>query len=71
MAIGKPSKQYDHPECTLVGGDGNAFAIIGAVTKALQKAKQPDMAREFRDFVMSNCDYDELLATAMEYVEVA
>jgi len=53
----------------LVGNDGNAFAILGAVSKALKRAGKDDLAKEFTKEAMSG-DYDHLLQTAMEYVEV-
>jgi hypothetical protein len=54
----------------LVGEDGNAFAILGAVTKALRKAgATPEEIREFTDEATSD-DYDHLLATVMAWVEV-
>lgn len=59
-----------YPEVTvqLTGTDGNAFAILGAVSKALRKAKV-DPA-EFMASATSG-DYNHLLATAMRYVDVA
>lgn len=30
----------DKPKCKLIGGDGNVFAVIGAVSKALKRAGQ-------------------------------
>jgi len=53
----------------LVGKDGNAFAILGRVSKALRKAGHPDLAKEFLEEAMSG-DYNHLLQTCMKYVEV-
>jgi hypothetical protein len=53
----------------LVGEDGNAFAILGAVKKAIRKSDKPELAEAFMAEAMSG-DYDHLLQTAMEYVEV-
>ncbi len=53
----------------LVGEDGNAFAIIGRVSKALKRGGHGDLVNEFTKEAMSG-DYDHLLQTAMEYVEV-
>jgi hypothetical protein len=61
-----------HPEITvkLVGGDGNAFAIIGNIIRAMRAAKLPDEEiRQFRDEAMSG-DYDHLLQTCMKWVEI-
>ena len=53
----------------LVGEDGNAFAIIGRVKKALRKNGYADLAKEFQKEAMSG-DYDHLLSVVTEYVEV-
>ena len=53
----------------LVGNDGNAFTILGTVRTALKRAGHKDLAAEFMKEAMSG-DYDHLLQTAMEYVEV-
>ena len=57
-------------EVTLVGEDGNAFAILGKVKKALQRAGHKDLAEEYMKEAMSG-DYNHLLTTTMEYVEVS
>jgi hypothetical protein len=53
----------------LVGEHGNAFAILGKVKKALTRAGHKDLAEQFLKEATSG-DYDHLLRTAMEYVEV-
>lgn len=53
----------------LVGQNGNAFAILGAVKNALERAGFKDLANEFMTEAMKG-DYDHLLRTAMAYVEV-
>jgi len=61
-----------YPDITvrLVGEDGNAFAILGKVKQALRLA---GVSREeqlnFQDEAMAG-DYDHLLRTCMEWVEV-
>jgi hypothetical protein len=61
--------EVNKPRVRLIGEDGNAFAILGKVKKALRKAGLNDEAEAFMEEAMSG-DYDHLLATAMEYVEV-
>jgi hypothetical protein len=54
----------------LVGNDGNAFSIMGAVTKAMRRA---GVSREEQDEYFKQAtagDYNQLLATTMEWVEV-
>lgn len=48
--------------------DGNAFAIMGAVTKALKRAGLVDKVAEYRTKAMAG-DYNNLLAVSMEYVD--
>lgn len=47
--------------------DGNAFAIIGAVSKSLREAGQADKITEMRKRCMEG-DYNHLLNIACEYV---
>ena len=54
----------------LVGTDGNAFAILGKVSGALKREGHPDLAKEFMKEAMSG-DYNNLLRTAMSYVEIS
>jgi len=55
----------------LSGNDGNAFAIMGAVKSALKKSGAS--ASELSEYVSASMsgDYDNLLRTAMEWVEVS
>ena len=53
---------------SLVGEDGNAFAILGRVSKALRRAGFVDVADEFMAEATSG-DYNHLLATVLKYVE--
>jgi hypothetical protein len=62
--------KYQTVTVKLVGNDGNAFAIMGAVTKALRKAgATQDEIQEYMTESMSG-DYDNLLRTAMKWVNV-
>jgi hypothetical protein len=62
-----------HPEIEvqLIGGDGNAFAIIGAVHRAMKRAGLDRSEIEQFDEEAMAGDYDQLLATVMRWVEVA
>lgn len=54
----------------LIGTDGNAFAILGRVKDAL---KQGGQDKEFIDAFLKEAtsgDYDHLLCTCMEVVDV-
>jgi hypothetical protein len=54
----------------LIGKDGNAFNLIGLVSNALRKAKAPkEEVRKFQKEAMSG-DYDNVLITCMDWVNV-
>ncbi len=58
------------PTVKLIDTNGNAFAIIGRVKQALQKAgADKEYVDGFVQKAMSG-DYDHLLCTAMDYVNV-
>jgi len=61
--------KYPEIEVQLTGEDGNAFAIIGAVTKALRRAGHGDDVQAFINEAMAG-DYDHFLRTAMAWVDV-
>lgn len=62
--------KYPHITVQLTGNDGNAFAVMGAVSKALRRADVPaEEIKQYTDESMSG-DYDNLLATAMSWVDV-
>ena len=57
-------------EVELVGGDGNAFAIMGAVAKAMKREGYGHLVDEFTAEATEG-DYDHLLVTALNWVEVS
>lgn len=62
--------KYPEIVVQLTGNDGNAFAVMGAVSKALRKAKiASDEIKEYTNQSMSG-DYDNLLNVAMSWVTV-
>ena len=62
--------KYPDIEVQLVGGDSNAFVILGTVTRALHRAGVDRAEQEaFIDEATAG-DYDHLLATAMAWVDV-
>ena len=63
--------KYPDVEVRLVGEDGNAIFIIARVSRALKRAGvSKDEVSEFRAEAMSE-DYDNVLQTAMKWVEVS
>lgn len=63
--------RYPNVTVQLTGNDGNAFAILGAVGKALRKAGAPKADQDAFMAEAMGGDYDNLLATAMRWVDVA
>jgi len=67
------TRQIRFPDVTVQvsGEDGNGFAILGRVIKALRRggAKDPQI-QEFLHEARSG-DYDHLLATVMEWVDAS
>lgn len=63
--------KFPHVKVKLVGNDGNAFAILGSVKNAMRKAKVPsEDVSAFMKEAMSG-DYNHLLATCTEWVDVS
>jgi hypothetical protein len=54
---------------TLIGEDGNAFAILGRVRRAISRSDHPELVDAFLQEAMAG-DYDHLLQTCMQYVTV-
>ena len=62
--------KYPNITVQLTGNDGNAFAIMGAVRKALKREKvSADEIAEYTKQSTSG-DYDNLLRVAMSWVTV-
>jgi len=53
----------------LTGEDGNAFAILGRVKRAIMRSNHPELAEAFIKEATAG-DYDHLLCTCMLYVTV-
>lgn len=62
--------KYPNIEIELVGYDGNAFAIIGKVSRELRRNKvSADEVKAFQNEATSG-DYDHLIQTVLSWVEV-
>lgn len=62
--------QYPNVTVQLTGEDGNAFYIIGAISKAIRASEGAEAATEYRDNAMASGSYDDLLRHAMKTVNV-
>jgi hypothetical protein len=71
MSSEQVATKYPAVKVKLVGQDGNAFAIIGRVSKALRGVGVP--ATETRAFQQeaTSGDYDHMLRTCMRWVTVS
>ena len=56
-------------EVELSGADGNAFAVMGKVSKALRRGGHEELVAPYKKEAMAG-DYNNLLRVSMEYVEV-
>ncbi len=65
-----PATAVRRPPCKLSGTDGNVFAVIGRVQKALRRAGEESRAHEFVERAFGAGSYDEVLRLCFEYVEV-
>ena len=63
--------KFPQVEVELTGQDGNAYAILGAVSRAMKRAGIP--TRDIEDFFeeAKSGDYDHLLQTTMKTVNVS
>lgn len=63
--------KYPDVHVQLTGTDGNAYAIMGAVATALRRAGvSSEEIEKYQEESMSG-DYDNLLQTAMRWVDVS
>lgn len=58
------------PRCKLVGTDGNVYAVIATVRRALLNAGLEDRAAEFFQRAHAAKSYDEVLGLCWEFVDV-
>lgn len=57
-------------EVELIGRDGNAFYILGAVVKAMRRHGIPESTIDAYLTEAKSGDYDNLLRVTGEYVEI-
>ena len=63
--------KYPNVKVQLVGGDGNAFAVLGACSKAARReGLSKEEIEEFTKEATSG-DYDHLLATCMAWFDIS
>jgi hypothetical protein len=62
--------KYPHVKVQLVGKDGNAFAILGRVTQAMRRHGVEKLEIDAFMQEATSGDYNDLLATAVRWVDV-
>ncbi len=62
---------YPDVEVELVGTDGNAFALIGLVQKAIRREVGIEQSKAFSAEALKQGSYDELLQFILSTVEVS
>lgn len=65
----EPLQEHEKPSLNVDEVDGNVFAIIGAVSKALKKAGYPEHAKEFRTQAIESSSYDGVLSLTHRYID--
>lgn len=55
---------------TLVGVNGNAYAVMGYTAKALERTGHRDLVEKMTEEATSG-DYDNLLRVCMKYIDIA
>lgn len=63
--------KYPQVEVQLTGTDGNAYAVLGEVQRALQKGGVDQVERDAFYEEATVSDYDNLLRTCCAWVEVS
>lgn len=62
--------EREKPKVKLINEDGNAFSIMGKVTKVLKKSGfKSEYIDQYKKEAMSG-DYNNLLLVTMEYVDI-
>ena len=63
-------KETRKPRVKLIGEDGNAFAVLAKVSKALKEAGFYQQSKKYREEAIIAGDYNHLLQVTMRYVEI-
>ena len=62
--------KYPEVEVDIYSIDGNAYSIMGAVTKAMRRAGIPKEEQDAYFKEATSGDYDNLLATTAKWVSI-
>jgi len=67
----EPGPKFPNVHVQLVGRDGNAFAILGAVKREMRKARLSQFDIGCFENEVKSGDYDHLLQTCIAWVDVS
>ncbi|MEY8331732.1 hypothetical protein AALB53_01170 [Lachnospiraceae bacterium 47-T17] len=68
--LGKPSPEFEKPDCALIGQDGNVFNLAGIASRTLRRNGMAEQAKEMTDRVFASGSYHEALNIIGEYVNI-
>ena len=66
-----PKSKQTGVKVQLTGEDGNIFAIMGRVQKAMKRAGFKKEAKELSEEVTKSLSYDEALEYISDYVDIS
>lgn len=67
---GKEKSKDNRPRVSLVGKDGNVFAVIGIISEKLNKSGLKEMADEFSQKAFHSDSYEDVIELALNYVKI-
>lgn len=70
MTTTNTTPERSRPSVKLIGTDGNAFAVLGRVMRALREAGWSQEERDAFRAEATSGNYDYLLGTVMKYLDV-
>ena len=70
MTTTNTTPERPRPSVKLIGTDGNAFAVLGRVMRALREAGWSQEERDAFRMEATAGDYDHLLGTVMKHLDV-
>lgn len=71
MTINDAGVRHPEIEVRLIGTDGNAFSVLGHTIRALREGGVPQAEIDEFEAEATSGNYDHLLATVMDWVEVS
>lgn len=64
----KFTQEFERPDCSLIGTDGNIFSLLSIATRTLNENGLKKQVKEMIKRIKLSNDYDSALAVIMDYV---